>query len=522
MKRFMLVLFLISGKLSEYARSNMTEPKNLLRNIKFSNEEEDSDSHKDTFTRSEEKKSLMGDIDEKREIVYPVHSQYGEPQLSIIPPSGHYITSLCSEKWKVPLNCIPISERMKRVKDSTLITCENEVMHLKCDDGLVINIIDADWGRFDKTTCGKFLDIEKNCSGIGDTYKRVRDRCHGKFSCKIMANVKEFADPCRYIEKYLAVKYTCVQSNIVKRVIVCWEQFSDFSCPAESLIFIRSVLYGRSKHDYCNYGISDTQCSSETILDQVSAGCDYTRRCTLRLNTEYFGDPCPNLKKYMVIDYSCVEGETEIINKRTCQNDTMKIKCQNRKTIHITEAFYGRSHPYICSEHYGVREEKEHCLSLNKTSILINRCEGKESCKIKADLGLYCEPFSNYLSVDYMCKDKPVAPKEEEFVISPGAIDIVAITQNNASFIIPDIKNSSLYVIQVRNAKDLTWVSVSTTKIRSISGLRTIGNLQPNRSYDIRATLKFCSCCMKMCVPFTRFTTQEEGSSKSTPIPFYS
>ncbi|XP_037545313.1 L-rhamnose-binding lectin CSL2-like [Nematolebias whitei] len=90
------------------------------------------------------------------------------------------------------------------------ITCENSLAYLQCEEGQVLHVFSADYGRSDSTTCSyqrpdsQVLNVD--CSRTSD---KVAARCNGKSSCTFQASNSVFGDPCEGTYKYLTVDYTC-------------------------------------------------------------------------------------------------------------------------------------------------------------------------------------------------------------------------------------------------------------------------------------------------------------------------
>ncbi|XP_034001061.1 L-rhamnose-binding lectin SML-like [Trematomus bernacchii] len=90
-------------------------------------------------------------------------------------------------------------------------TCEGSLAHLQCDEGQIIFVYGAHYGRHDKTTCSyqwPARNIE-NVACSSPTHL-VADSCNGKNRCTISATNSEFGDPCGGTYKYLEVAYTCI------------------------------------------------------------------------------------------------------------------------------------------------------------------------------------------------------------------------------------------------------------------------------------------------------------------------
>uniref|UniRef100_A0A8P4K6Y8 SUEL-type lectin domain-containing protein n=1 Tax=Dicentrarchus labrax TaxID=13489 RepID=A0A8P4K6Y8_DICLA len=90
------------------------------------------------------------------------------------------------------------------------VTCEDSLAYLHCDEGLVIRVYGADYGRRDRTTCS----YQRPASQIQNTdcaspTSHVSESCNGKNSCIVKASNSVFGDPCAGTYKYLEVAYTC-------------------------------------------------------------------------------------------------------------------------------------------------------------------------------------------------------------------------------------------------------------------------------------------------------------------------
>ncbi|XP_041654640.1 L-rhamnose-binding lectin SML-like [Cheilinus undulatus] len=91
-----------------------------------------------------------------------------------------------------------------------LVTCVYSQAYLYCDEGQVIYIYGADYGRRDKTTCASgrpWLQIQNvNCS---NSTTKVAESCNGKNSCEIFVSDQVLGDHCTGTDKYLEVAYIC-------------------------------------------------------------------------------------------------------------------------------------------------------------------------------------------------------------------------------------------------------------------------------------------------------------------------
>ena len=103
--------------------------------------------------------------------------------------------------------------------------------NLDCNNGEVLNIIDANYGRQDKTTCSKaFSWINenhlRNTQCVSKSSKgRVIEQCQGKQKCKLPSTNSFFGDPCIGTYKYLQVTYRCAMPNLNSEYMTCLDIF---------------------------------------------------------------------------------------------------------------------------------------------------------------------------------------------------------------------------------------------------------------------------------------------------------
>ncbi|KAG7242455.1 hypothetical protein INR49_022486 [Caranx melampygus] len=91
-----------------------------------------------------------------------------------------------------------------------VVVCEHSYADLQCDEGQIINVYGADYGRRDQTTCIHRRPSQEiqNIYCMNPTSK-VAESCNGKNSCTIKASNGVFGDPCVGTYKYLEVSYAC-------------------------------------------------------------------------------------------------------------------------------------------------------------------------------------------------------------------------------------------------------------------------------------------------------------------------
>ncbi|XP_063427422.1 uncharacterized protein LOC134710933 [Mytilus trossulus] len=127
---------------------------------------------------------------------------------------------------------------------------------------------------------------------------RVRNKCSGKFKVTYrIKGAKPEKEPRNVKEKS---KTACYNKRMVIR------------CRGRRRIKILSAFYGRADKDTCNDGSAQTTgCLKEDAEAIVQKKCDERKRCRLKANKAFFGDPCPNTSTYLVVRYTCVGKNRE-------------------------------------------------------------------------------------------------------------------------------------------------------------------------------------------------------------------
>ncbi|XP_071848670.1 adhesion G-protein coupled receptor G2-like isoform X3 [Apostichopus japonicus] len=91
------------------------------------------------------------------------------------------------------------------------IECEGDTLHLQCDDGKVIHIHEALYGRTTSTICpGQKSEITSDCEATS-SLPEVTKRCENQTSCSVPATNGVFGDPCVNTYKYLETSHSCVR-----------------------------------------------------------------------------------------------------------------------------------------------------------------------------------------------------------------------------------------------------------------------------------------------------------------------
>ena len=104
--------------------------------------------------------------------------------------------------------------------------CGSETKTLKCSaESDTIDIVYADYGRYDLTTCWNSTD-NTNCGNSAGAWKFFMDKCQSRKKCTITHDDSIFAllgnpDPCPSINKYLRVTYQCTGIDSVF-IYIAW------------------------------------------------------------------------------------------------------------------------------------------------------------------------------------------------------------------------------------------------------------------------------------------------------------
>ncbi|XP_030333484.1 protein eva-1 homolog C isoform X2 [Strigops habroptila] len=159
------------------------------------------------------------------------------------------------------------------------------------------------------------------------------------FSCVILvcsAEVAALADFSGYLTKLLQnhTAYACDGEHL------------SLHCPRHSTISVQSAFYGQDYH-MCGTQEPETRitepinCVAPTSLQKVLDECQNLRSCQLLVNSRVFGpDLCPGTTKFLLVSFKC--KPTEYKTKSACENQELKLHCQESKFLIIYSATYGR------------------------------------------------------------------------------------------------------------------------------------------------------------------------------------
>ncbi|GLV41381.1 Calcium-independent receptor for alpha-latrotoxin [Carabus blaptoides fortunei] len=100
------------------------------------------------------------------------------------------------------------------VKIYSTTTCEGHTLKLICSSGRTINVIAADYGRWNATVCPYYDDPNMNLRCHSQYANAViKTICDGHHTCKIKVNNDNLMDPCPGQIKYAEAKYLCLDKK---------------------------------------------------------------------------------------------------------------------------------------------------------------------------------------------------------------------------------------------------------------------------------------------------------------------
>ncbi|KAK7930452.1 hypothetical protein WMY93_006847 [Mugilogobius chulae] len=192
------------------------------------------------------------------------------------------------------------------------VVCEHSTAHLRCDQGQVIRLNSASYGRRDSTTCsaGRPQSQIQNTNCERSVVDKVAPVCNDENSCSVRATNTEFGDPCSGTYKYLHISYTCVTKEPSDlSSVVCEKSTAHLRCGQGQVILVKSAEYGRRNSSTCSAGrpqsqLQNTNCV-RSVTDRVKKICNDHSSCFVSASNSDFGDPCYGTYKYLKVEYTC-------------------------------------------------------------------------------------------------------------------------------------------------------------------------------------------------------------------------
>ncbi|XP_042348613.1 uncharacterized protein LOC121947571 [Plectropomus leopardus] len=208
----------------------------------------------------------------------------------------------------------------------------------------------------------------------------------------------------------LAATCLLVSPAVAKEMVITCnvDTVQRLSCDI-GVISVLEALYGRADSEICSEGIPqeqlvDTNCAQEGTVNVLKKRCDGKRVC--EVSKDIFGttDPCEGTSKYLQTKYTCLPA----IHQVTCEHSFAHLHCDVGQVITVYGADYGRRDQTTCTyKQPATRIQNTECS--NPTSVVSDKCDGKNSCDIKASNSVFTDPCRGtykYLEVAYICECK--------------------------------------------------------------------------------------------------------------------
>ncbi|XP_021940476.1 latrophilin Cirl isoform X4 [Zootermopsis nevadensis] len=109
---------------------------------------------------------------------------------------------------------IAVARNLEQPRYDTVYACEGKTLKIECNDGELIHLIRANYGRFSITICNDHGNTDWSVNCMSPKSLRVlHSRCSQQQNCSILASTSLFGDPCPGTLKYLEAHYQCMPAS---------------------------------------------------------------------------------------------------------------------------------------------------------------------------------------------------------------------------------------------------------------------------------------------------------------------
>ncbi|KRT84058.1 hypothetical protein AMK59_2411, partial [Oryctes borbonicus] len=123
-----------------------------------------------------------------------------------------------------------ITELVQNYRYETAYACEGKTLKIGCQEGEVIKLIRANYGRFSITICNDHGNTDWSVNCMSQKSLRVlHARCSQYQNCSILASTSLFGDPCPGTLKYLEAHYQCLPGYSTTSLVVYSFNFRNLS-----------------------------------------------------------------------------------------------------------------------------------------------------------------------------------------------------------------------------------------------------------------------------------------------------
>ncbi|XP_067946149.1 protein eva-1 homolog C-like [Watersipora subatra] len=229
-----------------------------------------------------------------------------------------YYTTVC--------HILAETDTTSSVNRQALSICEGQDAVLTCPTDTYIVVLSAEFGRrLPSSIICPYKDSPKyqdlpwdplaenlNCI-FPSALEAVQRVCQERRECRVKTNSRTFyPDPCPTTGKYLKLKYECIPITKITEV-ACENAELAIACDKSKRLNIVNAQYGfddliPQKCSSPRLTLPDDSlgCLSYTSETIVKESCFGKRSCRLQVNKATFGDLCPQVGKYLRVDYICV------------------------------------------------------------------------------------------------------------------------------------------------------------------------------------------------------------------------
>ncbi|KAL6731184.1 hypothetical protein Aduo_002082 [Ancylostoma duodenale] len=228
-----------------------------------------------------------------------------------------------SESTRLALCPTSHGKRVKRLMDASLRShrvqaCDGEKVTLHCPRNTHIMIETGFYGRVvpESQLCPGRIPGRKGYDATCDVIQaksRLSELCDKKRKCTVYVDTTTFEDdPCPSTSKYLQMSYKC------RPILFDGESFCEgaemqLECREGRRLAMYSATYGRSARGqaaHCTAPVHfDRECSRD-VLPTLLSKCHAQPGCSLMVNSEVLGSPCPkDVPSYLSILFMCVNEE---------------------------------------------------------------------------------------------------------------------------------------------------------------------------------------------------------------------
>ncbi|XP_053536538.1 uncharacterized protein LOC108262548 [Ictalurus punctatus] len=333
----------------------------------------------------------------------------------------------------------------------TTVICEHSYSTLECAQGGYLQIINANFGRSDSTTCSSGLPSgltkKTNCYA-SNTLSTLATLCNNQQSCTVEASSTIFSDPCPNTAKYLSVSYICYGTfagvPVDKGENYATLQQQEEAYQAEPLQQTESAE-NKSQPPYSSedaaqlFGSAEDTAQSPGLAEDVAlcpdipkcsplfANCAYNAAVLAvyiersvpvvqhfnTSNSIYIHHRCFNTFSIMMLCLKLtlltlliaapgllVSGENVI----TCDGDIHRLTC-DRGLIWVENSLYGRTDSSICSTAHPPLQVTDTSCSTS-ISTIAERCNGLSACEVNTaalQTSDPCKGTYKYYDTSYSC-----------------------------------------------------------------------------------------------------------------------